>query len=99
MAATLKSPGYRSAADRVRELTRARLGLGPADVIAVAEASPALPGFPPVITVVQFWTAEGRRHHFTVFRPMGEVTTGHLPFAWQKDALAVADDFECACCG
>jgi hypothetical protein len=98
MAGPLKSPDYRPAAERVRALTRERFGLGPADVIAVSEASGALPGFPPVLTAVQFWTADGRRHHFQMFKPLAAVRADDLPFAWQKDALAVADDFECSCC-
>ena len=94
----LKSPNYRPAADRVRSLTRERFGLGAADMVTVNESAPALPGFPPVITAVQFWTTGGRRHHFQIFKPLTAVVADDLPFAWLKDSLAVPDDFECSCC-
>jgi len=96
---SLKSPDYRPAVDRVRELTRARFGLDAADIVTVSETAGTLPGFPAVLTAIQFWTGDGRRHHFKVFKPVADVAADDLPFAWQKDALAVADDFECQCCG
>ena len=95
----LRSPDYRPATQRVRELTRARFGLAAADMVTVSETPGVLPGFPPVLTAIQFWTGDGRRHHFKVFKPVAEVAADDLPFAWQKDALAVADDFVCNCCG
>lgn len=84
--------------DRVREWTRARFGLGAEDAVLVAEMACALPGCPPLETVIAFWTADARRHHFKVFKPVSEVLPDDLPLAWLKDALAVADGFECDCC-
>lgn len=98
MPVSLKSPDYRPAADRVRALTRERFGLAVDDLIAVSETTGALPGFPPILTAVQFWTADGRRHHFRIFKPVDAVIVDDLPFRWQQDALAVPDDFECSCC-
>jgi hypothetical protein len=53
---------------------------------------------PPRETIVAFWTADAKRHHFKIFKPIGEVGWEDLPFAWQRDALAVTDAFECGCC-
>jgi nitrate reductase delta subunit len=45
-----------------------------------------------------FWTADGKRHHFKLFKPVEEVACDDLPYAWLKDALAVPEGFECDCC-
>src|SRR5688500_15568153 len=92
-----KSPGHRAALDRVREWTRARFGLPEEAAILVAEISCAVPGCPPLETVIAFWSGE-RRHHTKVFKPVREIDEDDLPPSWMKDALAVPDDFECDCC-
>jgi len=92
-----KSPQHREALDRVREWTRERFALGHEAAILVAEVACALPGCPPLETVIAFWSGE-RRHHTKVFKPVGEVTEDDLPPRWMKDAIAVPDDFECDCC-
>ena len=91
------SPGYREALDRVREWTRARFALGEGTAILVAEVACAVPGCPPLETVIAFWSDE-RRHHTKIFKPVTEVVEADLPPRWLKDALAVPDDFECDCC-
>jgi len=80
----------------VREWVRERFTLGDAAIL-VAEVACAVPGCPPVETVIAFWSEE-RRHHFKVFKPVAEVVTDDLPPRWYKNALAVPDDFECTCC-
>ncbi len=65
--------------------------------ILVAEVACAVPGCPPIETVIAFWSDE-RRHHFKVFKPVAEVTDDDLPPYWMKRALAVSDDFQCECC-
>jgi len=92
-----KSPEHGAALDRVREWVRARFALGDTAIL-VAEVACAVPGCPPVETVIAFWSS-GRRHHFKVFKPVAEVREDDLPPAWYKQALAVPDDFECSCCG
>src|SRR5882672_8517396 len=91
-----KSPEHTAALDRVREWVRERFALGDTAIL-VAEVVCAVPGCPPVETVIAFWDA-GRRHHFKVFKPVAAVTNGDLPPAWFKPALAVPDDFQCDCC-
>ncbi len=93
-----KSPEREAGTERVRKWTRERFALREDETIFVSEVACGLPGCPPLETVVAFWTADGTRHHFKVFRPAAEVTEGDLPFSWMKDALAVPEDWECGCC-
>src|SRR5262245_21267243 len=97
LAFSKKSPEHRAALDRVREWSRARFRLADDTVILVAQVACAVPGCPPLETVIAFWSEE-RRHHFKIFNPVAEVTRDDLPPGWLKPALAVPDDFECTCC-
>jgi nitrate reductase delta subunit len=89
-------PSHTAALERVREWVRERFALGDMAIL-VAEVACAVPGCPPIETVIAFWSEE-RRHHFKVFKPVAEVTADDLPPRWLKRALAVAEDFECGCC-
>ena len=91
-----KSPEHTTALDRVREWVRTRFSLGDGAIL-VAEVACAVPGCPPIETVIAFWSEE-RRHHFKVFKPVADVVEGDLPPSWYKSALAVSDDFQCECC-
>jgi nitrate reductase delta subunit len=91
-----KNPGHTAALDRVREWVRARFALGDAAIL-VAEVACAVPGCPPIETVIAFWSDE-LRHHFKVFKPVADVTDDDLPPRWLKPALAVPEDFICDCC-
>jgi hypothetical protein len=93
-----KNGEHREAAARLREWTRERFALPEDAAILVTEIACALPGCPPRETIVAFWTADAKRHHFKIFKPIREVGCEDLPFAWQRDALAVTDAFECGCC-
>ena len=93
-----RPPGHAGAADRVREWTRERFGLPEDAAIMVAEVSCAVPGCPPLETVIAFWTENGKRHHFKVFKPVGDVVEDDLPPAWLKDALVDIEGIGCECC-
>jgi hypothetical protein len=93
-----KGAEHLEAVERVKDWTRARFALDDADAIVVSELACALPGFPPLETVVAFWTGDGTRHHFKTFKPVGEVAEADLPPAWMKNALAAGDGVECYCC-
>ena len=54
-----KRPGYLQALDRVKEWTRVRFKLPQDAAILVTEVACALPGCPPLETVVAFWTERG----------------------------------------
>ena len=97
LAFTRKSPERSAALDRVREWVRGRFALADDAAILVAEVACAVPGCPPLETVIAFWSDE-RRHDFKVFKPVAEVVCDDLPPSWYKGALAAPDDFECDCC-
>jgi hypothetical protein len=86
-----------AALERLRGWVRQRFALGQDSTVMVAEVACALPGCPPLETVIAFWS-DDRRHHLKVFKPLLQVTEDDLPPGWLKPALAVPDDFECGCC-
>ena len=88
---------HHAALARVRSWVRHRFGLAEDSTILVAEITCALPGCPPLETVVAFWSNE-RRHHLKIFKPVADVVCDDLPPSWYKSALAVPEDFECDCC-
>jgi nitrate reductase delta subunit len=93
-----KPPGNAAAADRLRAWTRERFALPEDAAVMVAEVACAVPGCPPLETLVAFWTEADRRHHFKVFKPLAEVIADDLPPAWLKNALADVEGFGCECC-
>jgi hypothetical protein len=86
------------AAESLKDWTRERFALLERETVLVTERNSALPGCPPRETVVAFWTEDGTRHHFKVFKPMEDVAPEDLPPAWLKDSLALSEGIECACC-
>lgn len=88
------SPGT----ERVRNWTRERFLLQMDETILVTELACSVSGCPPLETIVAFWTMDGRRHQFKVFKPVDQVMPEDLPYAWMKRALAVVDGFTCDCC-
>jgi nitrate reductase delta subunit len=92
------SPDRADAASRVKRWTRSRFSLGSESTLLVSELENALPGFPPLATVVAFWTPERRHYHFKVFKPLEEVLEDDLPPYWLKDALEVPAGAGCDCC-
>ena len=55
-----------------------------------------MPGFPPLHTVVAFWTTERKHYHFKVFKLLEQVAE-EAP-AWYREALAVTPGIDCGCC-
>jgi nitrate reductase delta subunit len=93
-----KSPERLQTLDQVKAWTRGRFGLPQEATILVAEIACALPGCPPLETVVVFWMADGKQRRFKIFKPVEEVVCEDLPPAWLKDALAVPEGFDGECC-
>ena len=85
------------ALDRVRGWVRDRFKLTDDETIMVSQVSCAIPGCPPIETLVVFWTAAGR-HHFKIFKPLADVIEDDLPPAFMKNALVVPDGADCECC-
>lgn len=86
------------AASRLKAWTRSRFSLAPDTAILVSEIESAQPGFPPLSTVVAFWTAERKHYHWRIFKPLHEVAEDDLPPAWYKEALEVDAGVQCSCC-
>jgi hypothetical protein len=82
---------------RVRDWVRERFNLPYDAAIMVSEVTCNLPGCPPLETVIAFWENE-TRHHFKLFKPVAEVTSDNLPYAWMKESLIVPEGFGCECC-
>jgi nitrate reductase delta subunit len=93
-----KGPDRLHAAESVKQWTRTRFGLPENATLLVSEVESAVPGFPPLYTVVAFWTAERKHYHFKVFKPLEQVLEDDVPPAWLKDALAVTPGTDCGCC-
>jgi hypothetical protein len=92
------SPEHLQALDRVKEWTRERFKLSQESAILVSEIACTLPGCPPLETVVAFWTADETRHHFKLFKPVEEVVSDDLPFAWLMNSLAAPEGYDDGCC-
>lgn len=84
--------------EQLREWTRSRFDLSASTPILVSERACPLPGFPTRATHVLFLAGGGKRHHFTVFKPVIEVEFDDLPFAWLKDTLVIPEGAGCDCC-
>ena len=93
-----KGADHGQALDRIAAQTRARFKLGDGAVVLVAELACTLPGCPPIDTVVMFWTAQGVRHRFKIFKPALQVTEEDLPYAWLMRSLAAPEGFDQDCC-
>ncbi len=93
-----KSRDRADAAARVKRWVRSRFALGDESTLLVTELESATPGFPPLSTVVAFWTAEQKHYHFRVFKPLEELIEADVPPAWYREALAVTPGIDCGCC-
>jgi len=93
-----KGIAHLEAVERVKDATRTRFALREEDTVLVSEAAGTLPGFPAHETKVVFWTADGTRHHFKVFKPVEEVGEADVPPAWLRQTLTAAEGVECSCC-
>ena len=91
-------PERAHAASRVKAWTRSRFALASDATILVTELESAAPGFPPLSTVVAFWTAERKHYHFRVFKPLEQVSEDDIPPSWYREALAVTLATDCGCC-
>ena len=92
------SPDHVAALEAVRGWTRARFALPEGSSVLVAEVACGLPGCPSIETVVAFWSDDGERHQFKIFKPVAEVAPGDLPPGWMKRALVVDPEASLSCC-
>ena len=94
----IQSAAQDAALQQVQAWVRERFSLAAGDAVLVTELACALPGCPPLETVVAFWTGAGMRHHYKVFKPVQLVLQDDLPPYWMKAALAVPPDWASDCC-
>ena len=92
-----KAPGRLEAIERIETWTRERFGLAPGVQVHVWEIACAVPGCPPVETMVHFEMSL-HRYQFKVFKPLENVSDLDLPPGWFLGALAVAEGADCDCC-
>lgn len=83
---------------RIKGWTRERFSLGATDTVLVEQAQTTQPGFPPVETLIAFWTSPECRHEFKVFKPATAVEEGDLPPSWMKSSLKLEIVAGCTCC-
>ena len=93
-----KDAGHLEAVERLKDWTRSRFVLTPDETVLIAEGPTSIPGYPPVETLIAFWTGDGTRHHFKVFKPVVEIAEDDFPPPWLKASLAASDGITCACC-
>ncbi|MDG1118443.1 MAG: hypothetical protein P8N72_15160 [Flavimaricola sp.] len=80
--------------EQVETWTRETFGLTADCLVLVSEEAGRLPGFPPLLTVVLFWTPDGTRHRLTLFKPVAGVVAGDMPIHWLRPSL-VDDAGDC----
>lgn len=83
---------------RIKGWTRERFTLDAVATVLIEQAQSGLPGFPPVETVIAFWTSPEVRHEFRIFKSAAEIEEADLPPSWMKDALRVEIEMGCGCC-
>jgi hypothetical protein len=93
-----KGEPHLACVERLKDWTRERFVLVPQETVLVTESPTTLPGHPPTQTLVAFWTLDGTRHHFKVFKPVEEVVEDDLPPPWLKASLAYSEGMSCPCC-
>ena len=93
-----KSPVHLEAVERAQQWTRARFSLAGEAVVIAAEIACQVPGCPPIETVIVFWTGDGTRYRFKIFKPVEEVVEDDLPVSWLLPSLVDYGDLGCDCC-
>ena len=93
-----KSPESLRAVKRLKDWTRERFNFDDNLVVMAAEIACGVPSCPPIETVVAFWTEDGTRYRFKVFKPIAEVANDDLPFRWLMPSLVDDDGLGLECC-
>lgn len=93
-----RPPEHLADIERLKAWTRERFRLPAGTVVFAAELQCALPGCPPLETVISFWDAQGTRYHFKIFKAAKDIVFDDLPFTWLLPSLAVPEGFQCDCC-
>ena len=89
-------PAFLSSLEAVQGWTRRRFKLQAEAAVLVSEVACAVPGCPPLETVVAFWTEDERRHQFKLYKPLKEVLYDDL--GWLMGAPAAHEGSAWDCC-
>jgi len=98
MLAPRNNPDRLPAVRRLKGWARDRFGLDEAAVVMAAEIACEVPGCPPIETVVAFWTGDGTRYRFKVFKPIADVVYDDLPYGWLLNSLVDDGGIGLECC-
>ena len=98
LGAARKDAAHFAALDRIKQWTRERFKLAQSAPIVVAEVACSVPGCPPLETVAAFWTGDGRRYQFKLFKRAEQVMRDDLPYTWLMKSLEAAEGDGLDCC-
>lgn len=98
LGAARKDAAHFAALDRIKQWTRERFKLAQSAPIVVAEVACSVPGCPPLETVAAFWTGDGRRYQFKLFKRPEQVVRDDLPYTWLMKSLEAAEGDGLDCC-
>jgi hypothetical protein len=82
--------------EQIQDWTRRRFCLGATAAVLVAEVRCRMPFCPPLETAVAFWTEDGSRHQFRLYKPMPEVVYDDI--GWLMVSPAAHDGTVWDCC-
>lgn len=98
LGAAKKDTTHLAALDRIVAWIRERFALPPSAPVVVSEVACSVPGCPPLETVAAFWTDDGRRYQFKLFKPPERVVQDDLPYRWLMKSLEAAEGEGLDCC-
>lgn len=80
----------------VQDWTRRRFKLAPDAAVLVSEVACRLPLCPPLETAIAFWTEDGARHQFRLYKPIAEVVYDDI--GWLIGTPSSHDGAAWECC-
>jgi hypothetical protein len=79
----------------VQGWTRVRFKLAPDAAVLVAEAPCRVPLCPPLMTAVAFWTEDGARHQYRLYKPVLEVVYDDIGWLIFEPGANLGTAFDC----
>lgn len=93
-----KGREHYDALERVQGWTRHRFHIPEDAPILVSELKCIIEGWPPIQTIVAFWTENAERHHFKIHKAIVEIVSEDLPAKWLDDGRFSLEGLDCTCC-
>ncbi len=79
----------------VQGWTRLRFKLAPDTAVLVAEVPCRVPLCPPAMTAVAFWTEDGARHQFRLYKPVLEIVYDDIGWLMFVPGANLGTAFDC----